>query len=176
MSGRFGPQELLDCYRRGVFPMGNAHDDPSLFLVDPEHRGVLPLKGFHVPKKLRKVVRSDVFDVTVDQAFTRVMEACAAPAEGRESTWINSPIVNLYSALHRMGHAHSVEVWYEEQLGRRIVRRFSAIRFLRRKHVFDPDGCFKGRARPSSRPADLWRLHDARRAVHHRSFETVRRI
>lgn len=116
MSRGFGPNDLLDCYRRGVFPMADAHDDPRLFLVDPDLRGVLPLDRFHVSKSLRKTIRSDVFEIRVDTAFSRVMELCAEAAPDRPSTWINSPILNLYSALHRMGHAHSVEAWLDGEL------------------------------------------------------------
>lgn len=116
MSRSFGPQELLDCYARGVFPMGDSADDPRLFLVDPDVRGVLPLDDMHVSRSLRKVVRSDRFDVRINTAFSSVVEACAAPSEGREKTWINAPILNLYSALHRMGHAHSVECWRDGEL------------------------------------------------------------
>ena len=88
----FGPDELLSCYARGVFPMGEARDDPRVFLVEPEQRGVLPLDGFHVPARLRRTVRSEVFEVRVDTAFAEVLGGCAAPAEGREDTWINAPI------------------------------------------------------------------------------------
>ncbi len=116
MSSRFGPDELLSCYRRGVFPMADAHDDPNLFLVDPDERGILPLEAFHIPKRLRRTLRRDPFRVTCDTAFTRVVEACAEPTAGRESTWINAPILNLYSALHRRGYAHSVECWSGEAL------------------------------------------------------------
>lgn len=116
MSSRFGPQELLDCYRRGVFPMADSRDDPNLFLVDPDTRGILPLDAFHIPKRLKRRVCQDPFRVTFDTAFTRVMEACAEPHEGRPSTWINSPIVNLYSALHREGYAHSAECWDGDRL------------------------------------------------------------
>ncbi len=116
MSGRFGTSDLLECYRRGVFPMGDARHDPNLFLVDPDMRGLLPLRGFHVPKRLARRVKQDPFRVTSDQAFTRVMEMCAESTKGRESTWINSPILNLYSALHREGHAHSIECWDGDEL------------------------------------------------------------
>jgi leucyl/phenylalanyl-tRNA--protein transferase len=116
VSRGFGPIELLDCYRRGVFPMAEARDDPRLFLVDPDLRGVLPLDRFHVAKSLRKVIRQDRFQVRVDTAFSRVMDLCAEAAPGRMNTWINTPILNLYSVLHRMGHAHSVECWDGDEL------------------------------------------------------------
>ena len=116
MSRVFGPNELLDCYRRGVFPMAEDREDTRLFLVDPDLRGVLPLDRFHVSKSLRKTILSDVFTVRANTAFTRVVELCAEAAPDRPSTWINVPIVNLYGALHRMGHAHSVECWIGDEL------------------------------------------------------------
>lgn len=111
MSDRFDTTELLNCYRRGVFPMADSREDMRLFLMDPDQRGLLPLDGFHIPKRLARTVRKDPFRVTVDTAFNRVIEACAAPHPTRPATWINSPILNLYSALHREGYAHSVECW-----------------------------------------------------------------
>lgn len=116
MSRVFGPAELLDCYRRGVFPMADARDDPRLFLVDPDLRGVLPLDRFHLSKSLRKTIRRDPFEIRVNTAFSRVMELCAEAAPDRPNTWINSPILNLYSSLHRLGHAHSVEAWRDGEL------------------------------------------------------------
>jgi leucyl/phenylalanyl-tRNA--protein transferase len=116
VSRVFGPNELLDCYRRGVFPMAESRDDTRLFLVDPDLRGVLPLNGFHISKSLRKTIRRDPFTIRVDTAFTRVMDLCAEAAPGRDNTWINTPILNLYSALHRLGRAHSVECWEGEEL------------------------------------------------------------
>ena len=116
MSRPFGPNELLDCYRRGVFPMADSRDDPRLFLVDPDKRGVIPLDRFHLSRKLRRVVEADRFIVRIDTAFGQVMEMCAEPTPGRANTWINAPIHNLYGALHRMGHAHSVECWDGEEL------------------------------------------------------------
>ena len=116
MSTSFGTRELLAAYRRGVFPLADSRDDPHLFLIDPDERGVLPLKGFHLPSRLARTIRQDPFRVSVDEAFTRVMEGCAEPATGRPSTWINSAILNLYGSLHRTGHAHSVECWDGERL------------------------------------------------------------
>jgi len=116
VSRSFGPGQLLDCYRRGVFPMAERRDDPRLFIVDPDVRGVLPLERFHVPRKLARLVRTQPFDIRVDTAFGAVVEACAAPAPGRENTWINTPILNLYCGLHRMGFAHSVECWSGAEL------------------------------------------------------------
>ena len=111
MSQRLDTDTLLRCYRRGVFPMAESHDDPHLFLVDPDFRGILPLDGFHVPRRLKRTVRQAPYQITVDKAFARVVEGCAAPTRGRENTWINPLIHNLYGQLHRRGNAHSVEAW-----------------------------------------------------------------
>ncbi|MEM1389717.1 MAG: leucyl/phenylalanyl-tRNA--protein transferase [Pseudomonadota bacterium] len=111
MSNRFGTEDLLNCYRRGVFPMADSRDDPRLFIMDPDRRGILPLNNFHVPKRLRKTIRKDPFRVTADTAFNRVIEACGEAHASRPSTWINDTILNLYSGLHRKGHAHSIECW-----------------------------------------------------------------
>jgi len=96
--------------------MADSRDDPRLFLVDPDFRGILPLDAFHIPKRLKRRICQDPFRVTFDTAFTRVVEACGEPHDNRPNTWINSPIVNLYSALHRQGFAHSVECWEGDQL------------------------------------------------------------
>ena len=114
MSERFDTTDLLNCYRRGVFPMADSREDMRLFLMDPDVRGVLPLDGFHVPSRLRKTVRKNPYRITADTAFNRVIEACAEPHPTRPATWINDAILNLYAALHREGHAHSVECWAED--------------------------------------------------------------
>jgi leucyl/phenylalanyl-tRNA---protein transferase len=114
--GRFGPDELLHCYATGVFPMGEARDDPRVFLVEPDQRGVIPLDSFHVPARLRRTVRSQPFDIRVNTAFAAVVDACAAAAPGREDSWINGPIRRLYGELNARGHAHSIECWDGERL------------------------------------------------------------
>ena len=114
--GGFGPDELLNCYATGVFPMGEGRDDPRIFLVEPEQRGVIPLNGFRVPTRLRRTVRSEPFDIRVDTAFAAVLDACAAPGPGREDSWINGPIRRLYLELNARGHAHAIECWREERL------------------------------------------------------------
>ena len=112
----FGVEELLSCYARGVFPMAESRDDPRIFLLEPDVRGVIPLDGFHIPKSLKKTVKKDVFTVTVDRCFARVVGACAEPGEGREDTWINDAIESLYLDMHAAGHAHSVECWKDGAL------------------------------------------------------------
>ena len=114
--GAFGPEQLLSCYARGVFPMGEARDDPRIFLVEPDQRGVIPLDRFHIPTRLRRTIRADPFEVRVNTAFAAVVDACAAPAVGREDSWINGPIRRLYLELHAMGRAHSLECWKDERL------------------------------------------------------------
>lgn len=116
MSDRFGTRDLLTCYRRGVFPMADSRDDPNLFLIDPDERGIFLLDDFHVPRRLKKTIRQEPFRISFDEAFSRVIEGCGEEAPGRETTWINPAIFNLYSALHREGHAHSVEAWQGETL------------------------------------------------------------
>ena len=106
-------RELIDCYARGVFPMGDSREDERIFLVDPERRGVIPLNGFRIPRRLARTVRNDEFQVRVDSAFGAVLEACAAPRPGRSETWINAPIQHLYADLFSQGLAHSVECWRE---------------------------------------------------------------
>ncbi|MDY6923483.1 MAG: leucyl/phenylalanyl-tRNA--protein transferase [Pseudomonadota bacterium] len=114
--GGFGPDELLNCYAAGVFPMGEGRDDPRVFLVEPDQRGVIPLDGFRIPGRLKRTVRSDRFQVRIDTAFAAVLDACAAPGPGREDSWINGPIRRLYGELKARGHAHSVECWQGERL------------------------------------------------------------
>ena len=103
------PEIVLRAYAEGLFPMAESRDDPSLFWISPDMRGIFPLETFMVAKRLARTVRSDKFTVTVDTGFRSVMEACAEPAEDREETWINDNILSLYCALFASGHAHSVE-------------------------------------------------------------------
>nr|WP_292258868.1 leucyl/phenylalanyl-tRNA--protein transferase [Brevundimonas sp.] len=112
----FDADDLLACYASGVFPMGEARDDPRVFLVEPDDRGVLPLDRFHIPARLRRTVRGDPFDIRMDTAFDAVVAGCAQSAAGREDTWINAPIRALYSQLHARGFAHSIECWRDERL------------------------------------------------------------
>jgi leucyl/phenylalanyl-tRNA---protein transferase len=110
------PDMLLRAYAIGVFPMAEDRDDPDLFWIDPRIRGVIPLDGFHVPKRLAKTLRSNRYRVTFDQDFEGVMDGCAEASDRRPRTWINDKILTLYTALHRMDHAHSVEVWDGDRL------------------------------------------------------------
>jgi leucyl/phenylalanyl-tRNA---protein transferase len=115
-SSEITPEVLLRAYACGIFPMAESADDPTLFWVEPEMRGVIPLEGFRVAARLARTVRSDAFTITVNTAFKAVIDGCAAPRPGREETWINKRIRDLYSGLHALGRAHSVEVWRDGDL------------------------------------------------------------
>ena len=110
------PEVLLRAYACGIFPMAESADDPNLFWVEPELRGVVPLDAFRITSRLARTVRSAAFTVTVDRAFKAVIAGCAEPQAGRNDTWINQRIRDLYIGLHELGHAHSVEVWKDDDL------------------------------------------------------------
>ena len=99
-------------YANGIFPMAEHRDDPEIFWVDPQRRGVLPLEAFHLSRSLRRAMRQTTFDVRTDTAFDAVVEGCA----DRIDTWINTEIRNLYSALHKRNQAHSLEIWEGDAL------------------------------------------------------------
>jgi leucyl/phenylalanyl-tRNA--protein transferase len=110
------PALLLRAYACGIFPMADSADDPTLYWVEPRLRGVLPLDGFHVPRRLARTARSGLFDIRVDTDFETVVAGCAAARPGRRVTWINEPIRRLYGELFRMGHVHTVEAWREGRM------------------------------------------------------------
>ncbi|KQV82719.1 leucyl/phenylalanyl-tRNA--protein transferase [Rhizobium sp. Root1220] len=110
------PEILLRAYSIGLFPMAESADDPEIFWVEPDLRGVLPLDDFHISKSLAKTIRRKPFDIRFNYDFSSVIAACAAETGDRPSTWINQTIRSLYSTLHRMGHAHSVEAWDGDEL------------------------------------------------------------
>jgi leucyl/phenylalanyl-tRNA---protein transferase len=107
---------LLNAYRRGIFPMAESADDPQLYWIEPEARGILPLTAITVPKRLAKTIRNIAFKVHVDRDFAGVIDGCAAARTGRENTWINSQIRALYGELFRQQHCHTVEVWEDDLL------------------------------------------------------------
>jgi leucyl/phenylalanyl-tRNA--protein transferase len=121
------PEVLLKAYACGIFPMAENADDPSLYWIEPPQRGIIPLGGFHVPRRLARTVRSDRFTIRVDRDFEAVIEHCAAPQAGRARTWINDRIRTLYRRLHQRGHCHSVEA-YE---GKRLVGGLYGVRLGR---------------------------------------------
>ena len=116
MSDALGPEELLDLYARGLFPMADSRDDRFAAIIDPPERGILPLQALHIPRRLRRTVRQDRFEVRINTAFGEVVALCAQAAPDRPGTWISHGIEGLYGALHQKGAAHSVECWQDGTL------------------------------------------------------------
>lgn len=110
------PEILLAAYSNGYFPMAMAKDEPEIYWFSPEERGVLSVEGFNIPRGLKRVRDKHPFTMKIDSAFTDVMQACAEITATRTETWINDTIVDAYSQLHAMGHAHSVESWRDGKL------------------------------------------------------------
>jgi leucyl/phenylalanyl-tRNA--protein transferase len=113
---RLSVEVLLGAYAIGMFPMANAYDDPTVHWIEPRRRGVIPLDGFHVPRSLRKALRRERLELRVDTGFEAVVRACAEPRPDRPETWLNEELIDAYVALHRAGHAHSVETWAQGRL------------------------------------------------------------
>jgi leucyl/phenylalanyl-tRNA--protein transferase len=105
------PEVLLKAYACGIFPMAESANDPGLYWIEPDRRGVIPLDKFHVPARLARTVRSDRYEIRVDHDFEAVLAGCAAPGPGRRKTWINKRIRRLYTELFRIGHCHTVEAY-----------------------------------------------------------------
>lgn len=110
------PQVLLKAYTCGIFPMAESADDPALYWIEPQHRGILPLDGVHVPRRLVRTLRTTPLQVRIDTDIVGVIEGCAASRPGRRSTWINDRIRSLYRDLFNLGHCHTVEVWNDKRL------------------------------------------------------------
>ncbi|MBB6307709.1 leucyl/phenylalanyl-tRNA--protein transferase [Xanthobacter tagetidis] len=110
------PDVLLKAYACGIFPMAESADDPGLYWIEPERRGIIPLDAFQVSSRLARTVRSDKFEVRVDTDFDGVIDGCAEPQEGREKTWINERIRRLYGELFQRGRCHTVEAWRDGRL------------------------------------------------------------
>lgn len=107
---------MLRAYAAGLFPMAEGRASNRVFWLDPERRGVLPLDGFHLPRRLMRTALSGRFEVTADRAFAEVIAGCAERAPGREDSWINPQIEGLFNELHALGFAHSVEAWRDGRL------------------------------------------------------------
>lgn len=110
------PEILLRAYAAGLFPMAQDADDPGLFWVEPERRGIFPLDAVHIPRRLARTVRQDPFEIRIDHDFEAVLAGCAEPAEGRERTWISGRIRQIYGELFEAGHCHTVEAWQDGRL------------------------------------------------------------
>lgn len=106
------PAQLLAGYTVGVFPMAAAAADPQLHWYDPPRRGILPVGGVHASRSLLRRLKRGGWSATLNADFAATIAGCAA----RDETWINAPLMRLYRQLHRAGHAHSLEIWYEDAL------------------------------------------------------------
>jgi leucyl/phenylalanyl-tRNA--protein transferase len=110
------PQVLLKAYACGIFPMAESAEDPGLFWIEPEARGIIPLNQFHIPRRLAKTVRSGAFEIRIDHDFEAVIAGCAGNSPGRNKTWINARIRRLYTELFELGPCHTVEAWQDGKL------------------------------------------------------------
>ena len=163
------PELLLRAYAAGIFPMAESADDPELFWVDPERRGMLPLDGFHLPRRLRRTLRAERHRRSLPISdFPAVIRGCAEPHRDRPTTWINDEIVRLYTALHRKRPCPQRRVPARRRAGRRALRRGAGRRVLRRKHVQPHDRRQQGGAGPSGGAAAARRLRLARHPVRDR--------
>jgi leucyl/phenylalanyl-tRNA--protein transferase len=110
------PEVLLKAYACGIFPMAESADDPALYWIEPDMRGIIPLNGFHLPARLARTVRTTPFTVVVNRDFDAVIDGCAEPNRGRARTWINARIRRIYRSLYDRGHCHTVEVYDGDRL------------------------------------------------------------
>jgi leucyl/phenylalanyl-tRNA--protein transferase len=110
------PQVLLKAYACGIFPMAESADDPQLYWIEPQARGVLPLDAVQIPRRLQRTIRQHPYDIRIDCSFEGVINGCAASRPGRRSTWINDRIRGLYRELSRLGYCHTVEAWQAGRL------------------------------------------------------------
>ena len=115
-SYAYAPETIIKAYALGLFPMAESHNSKEIRFYDPDVRGLIPIdnslgNGLHIPRRLQRRVRQHPYDITIDQDFAAVLTACAARSSIRTDTWINADIRQLYIALHKIGFAHSVEVW-----------------------------------------------------------------
>ena len=110
------PEVLLKAYACGIFPMAESAEDPALYWIEPERRGIIPLDRFHLSSRLARTVRSDRFTVAVDRDFDAVLDGCSEPMPGRTRTWINGRIRNLYRKLYERGDCHTVEAYEDGEL------------------------------------------------------------
>jgi len=110
------PEVLLKAYACGIFPMAESAEDPALYWIEPEKRGIIPLETFHIPGRLARTVRADRFSIAVNRDFEAVLDGCAEPQPGRARTWINARIRTLYEKLYNIGHCHSVEAYEDGAL------------------------------------------------------------
>lgn len=123
MTDRYvcAPETIIKAYALGLFPMAESHDSEKIRFYDPEMRGLIPLddkigKGLHIPRRLKRRVKQNPYEITINQDFVAVINACATRCATRTDTWINKDIRQLFIALHKLGFAHSVEAWQKGKL------------------------------------------------------------
>jgi leucyl/phenylalanyl-tRNA--protein transferase len=115
VGGDLSSERLLEAYRLGIFPW-YSENDPILWW-SPDPRLVLDLGDFKISRSLRKILKKEIFRVTIDQAFVEVIRGCATVArEGQPGTWITDEMHEAYARLHKLGYAHSVETWFKGEL------------------------------------------------------------
>lgn len=152
---------LLLAYRSGIFPMADHREDPEVYWVEPRERAIIPLDAFRLSKSLRKTIRQDRFRVSCDEVFGAVIAECAAPREEHAESWISRRIEASYLALHRAGHAHSIECWLADGAGgERLAGGLYGVAFDR---VFCGESMFS-RADNASKVALAWLVAGLRRA------------
>ena len=130
------PQVLLKAYSCGIFPMAENANDPALYWIEPQHRGILPLESVHFSRRLLRTVRTTPFVVKVDTDYDGVIDGCAASRPSRRSTWINARIRALYRELFELGACHTIEVWSQDRLVGGLYGVALKGAFFRREHVF----------------------------------------
>jgi leucyl/phenylalanyl-tRNA--protein transferase len=116
MSFEITPDVVLQAYRLGFFPMAESRDDPTIYWVDPEQRGILPFANFRIPHSLRKTIKRQPYAIRCNTDFRSVIRACGARTAKRQESWINNTIADLYTDLHEVGYAHSIEAWEGDNL------------------------------------------------------------
>ena len=109
-------ETILKGYSLGIFPMSEKFDDPNIYWINPKKRGVIPINNFKISKSLKKEIKRNKFKVTINKSFNEVITNCAKKTKNRPATWINKEIIKLYSNLHEIGHAHSIEAWFQNKL------------------------------------------------------------
>ena len=107
---------ILKGYSLGIFPMSESFDDPKIYWINPKKRGIIPIKDFKISKSLKKEIKKNKFKITINKNFNKVITNCAKKTKNRPKTWINKKIIDSYSNLHEIGHAHSIEAWFQNKL------------------------------------------------------------
>lgn len=115
VGGHLSPEWLLDAYRHGIFPWPVYDDEPMLWW-SPDPRAILPLNDMKISRRLRRTLRSGKFQVTCNQAFAQVLTGCATGPGREDGTWLTQQMLDAYTIMHQLGHAHSFETWYQDQL------------------------------------------------------------